>query len=221
MEVIPYKENLLVSAIRGLALVALRLFTRLEVNGMEKFPMAGPVLMVMNHLHWMDVVVALAILPRPAVVFAADKWERVFLIGQILRWSKRTIFVARGEADRKALRAALDVLKADGVLGIAPEGTRSKTGGLQKGHTGAAYLASRTGAAILPMGLAGQESALRMLFRLRRARIQVNIGDPFVLPDTSKQAKGIQLEVYTDDIMHRVAAQLPPQYRGVYAIDTR
>ena len=70
---------------------------------------------------------------------------------------------------------------------------------------------------ILPIGLAGQEKAFRTLFRLRRPTIRVAIGEPFRLPGTPNQAKGEQLDRYTELIMCRLAALLPPEYRGVYA----
>ncbi|MCS6844703.1 MAG: 1-acyl-sn-glycerol-3-phosphate acyltransferase [Caldilineales bacterium] len=203
--------------LRWLANFLLRLLTRLEVHGREKIPLTGAALFTMNHLHWLDVPIGLAIMPRPAVVFAAEKWERHPIIGPLMRWSKSTIFVARGEVDRRALGQALEVLKAGGMLGIAPEGTRSKTGALQPGREGPAYLASRTGAMIVPVAAWGQEKAIAALKRLRRQRIVVRVGDPFVLPGTPNKAKSEQLAAYTEEIMCRIAELLPPEYRGVYA----
>lgn len=203
--------------LRWLANFLLRLLTRFEVHGVEKIPLTGAALFTMNHLHWLDVPIGLAILPRHAVVFAADKWERRPVIGHLMRWSKSTIFVARGEVDRRALGQALEVLKAGGMLGIAPEGTRSKTGALQPGREGPAYLASRTGAVIVPVAAWGQEKAVAALKRLRRQRIVVQVGDPFVLPGTPNKAKSEQLAAYTEEIMCRIAELLPPEYRGVYA----
>jgi 1-acyl-sn-glycerol-3-phosphate acyltransferase len=174
------------------------------------------VLFVSNHLHWLDPVIAIALIPRPATMFAADKWERRPVIGHLLRWTHQTIFVARGEVDRRALGQALQVLKSGGMLGIAPEGTRSKTGCLQEAHTGAAYLASRTGATLLPVGIAGQEKSIACWKRLRRPHIVARVGEPFTLSGTPNRAKGKQLEAYTDEIMHRIAALLPPEYRGFY-----
>ncbi len=195
----------------------LRLFTRLEVHGAEKVPTTGATLWTMNHLHWLDPPIGFAIVERPAAMFAADKWERRPVIGHLLRWSQSTIFVARGEVDRKALSQALEVLKAGALLAIAPEGTRSKTGALQQGREGPAYLASRTGAVIVPVGAYGQEKAVACWKRLRRPHIVVQVGEPFVLPGTPNKAKGPQLAAYTDEIMRRIAALLPPEYRGVYA----
>lgn len=202
--------------LRGLARFLLWVFTRLEVHGVENIPLSGPVLLVSNHLHWLDPVVAVALIPRQATMFAADKWEPVPVIGHLLRWSQNTIFVARGEVDRRALGQALQVLKSGGMLGIAPEGTRSPTGALQEAHSGTAYLASRTGAVVVPMGIAGQEKAVKCWRTLRRPHIVALIGPSFVIPGTPNRVKGEELDAYTVEIMGRIAALLPPEYRGVY-----
>jgi 1-acyl-sn-glycerol-3-phosphate acyltransferase len=202
--------------LRNLAWVGLRLLTRFEVRGVQEIPPTGPALMVMNHLHWLDPVIGIAVVDRPAVMFTAEKWEHRPVIGDVIRWSQRAIFVNRGQADRKALTQALDVLKHGDMLAVAPEGTRSKTGGLQQGREGAAYLASRTGAVIVPLTAYGQEHAERAWKRLRRPHIVVTLGKPFCLEGTPNRAKSQQLEAYTDEIMLRLAVLLPPEYRGVY-----
>ena len=61
--------------LRGLVRVSLRLLTRFEVHGTEKFPQTGTAMYVMNHLHWSDPVIGMAIVSRPAYTFVADKWE--------------------------------------------------------------------------------------------------------------------------------------------------
>lgn len=203
--------------LRWVAIACFRLLTRLEIYGAEHIPKTGPVLVAVNHLHWLDPPIGLVVVPRQSTVFAADKWMEMPGIGHLLRFTQQAISVRRGEIDRQALREALGVLKSGGVLGISPEGTRSRTGGLQQGHTGAAYLASRTGVPILPIVVYGQEHAFATLKRLRRPRIVVVVGAPFVLPGTPNRAKAEELEAYTDQIMRRLAALLPPQYRGVYA----
>lgn len=205
-------------AARAVIRFLLHLLFRIEISGAEHLNQpGGPLLVVTNHLHWLDPPIVFAILPLRATVFAAEKWGAHPLLGPLFRIIGNAIFVHRGEADRRALRQALAVLKAGGVLGIAPEGTRSRTGTMQRGRGGAAYLASRTGATILPIGISGQEKAFRALFRLHRPVIRVMVGEPFVLPGTPNQAKGEELDHYTEQIMRRLAELLPPEYRGVYA----
>ena len=202
--------------IRGVIVFLVKNLTRLEVQGRELVPDQGPYILVVNHLHWLDSPVILTVLPHPARVFAGEKWANRLLIGFLLK-SVNAIFVNRGEVDRKALREALATIKAGGVLGMAPEGTRSKTGGLQRGRSGAAYLAYYSGARLVPVVCTGQEHVISSLMHLRRARVCVRFGPSFEPPPVSGKVTTAHLHSFTEGIMHRLAALLPPEYRGVYA----
>ncbi len=202
--------------IRGVIAFLVKNLTRLEVQGRELVPDQGPYILVVNHLHWLDSPVILTVLPHPARVFAGEKWANRLLIGFLLK-SVNAIFVNRGEVDRKALREALATVKAGGVLGMAPEGTRSKTGGLQRGRNGAAYLAYHSGARLVPVVCTGQEHVISSLMHLRRARVCVRFGPSFEPPPVSGKVTTAHLDSFTEGIMHRLAALLPPEYRGVYA----
>lgn len=200
---------------RGLIYLVLRILSRLEIEGLEHVPDKGPYLLVSNHLHWLDPPVLGTVFPHRVVVFAAEKWENHWFLGPFLR-SLGAIFVNRGEADRKALRQALAVLNGGGVLGLAPEGTRSKTGAMQRGRSGAAYMAYRTGASLVPVVAWGQEEVFRSLWRLRRATVHVVFGPPFKPPTVEGKASAAQVHAFAEEIMYRLAAMLPPQYRGLY-----
>ena len=128
--------------------LVVRVIVRPDVTGFEHVPLSGPLIVSCNHLHALDIPAVGLVIPRWQAVFAADKW-RGKLGGWILEHGTRVIYVARGEADREAMNQALEVLRAGGALAVAPEGTRSRTGGLQQGRDGAVYLASRTGATII------------------------------------------------------------------------
>jgi 1-acyl-sn-glycerol-3-phosphate acyltransferase len=155
----------------------------------------------------------MAVFPSPVTVFAGHTHRHEFIIGEVMN-ALGAIWVKRGEVDRHALRAALDALKAGGLLGLAPEGTRSRTGGLLKGKIGAAYLATRADAPLVPVALTGTEIGLPALLKLGRPRITVTIGPPFRLPNP--QAGRQELEAHTDLIMRTLAEMLPDKYRGVY-----
>ncbi len=199
----------------------IRTLARVEIEGRENVPERGPLIVAVNHLHWLDIplaLMALPILPGPATAFAAEKWHHRFPGGHILAALGAT-FVRRGAPDRRALQRAMEILKAGGIFGIAPEGTRSRVGELQPARAGIAYIASRTGAPILPMAAYGQEKVFSSLRRGRRATVRVVIGKPFTLPGTPNRARGELLEGYTDTIMRRLAELLPPEYRGAYGDD--
>jgi 1-acyl-sn-glycerol-3-phosphate acyltransferase len=201
--------------IRGLIRFLLHLLSRVEVSGLEHLPDRGPYLLITNHLHWLDPPALMAEYPHRGHVFAAEKWEVHWFFGPLFR-SLDAIFVQRGEVDRKALRQALAVLRGGGVLGLAPEGTRSKTGGLQRGRSGAAYMAYRTGAPVVPIVIWGQEKVFPSLWRLRRARVRVAFGPPFKPPPVEGKASASEVHAFVEEMMYHLAAMLPAEYRGVY-----
>lgn len=208
----PLLHRLLRSLIRGL----FRLLCRLEVRGSEHVPTEGPFILVSNHLHWLDIPLLWVTFPCRVTVFAARKWGRRPVIGWLLRTLGNAIFVFRGQVDRQALRQAIKVLKEGNILAVAPEGTRSKTGALQQGKDGVAYIAARTGVMLVPVVAYGQEKVFRSLLRGRRAEVRVVFGPPFILPGTPGRVSKEQLHAFTEQIMLRLAAMLPPAYRGVY-----
>jgi 1-acyl-sn-glycerol-3-phosphate acyltransferase len=191
---------------------------RVEVEGLEHVPDKGPYLLLTNHLHWLDPPALMAAFPYRGYVFAAAKREKHWFFGPLFR-SLDAIWVHRGEVDRKALRQAMAVLKGGGVLGMAPEGTRSDTGTLQRGRGGAAYLAYRASAPVVPVVVAGQENVFSSLKHLRRAQIRIVFGQPFAprpLPQGAR-AGATEIRAFTEEIMYSLAALLPQEYRGLYS----
>ena len=194
------------------------LLSRTEIEGLEYVPEEGPYLLLTNHLHWLDPPALMAAFPYRGYVFAAAKREKHWFFGPLFR-SLDAIWVHRGEVDRKALRQALAVLKGGGVLGMAPEGTRSHTGAMQQGRGGAAYFAYRTGASVVPVVVTGQEQAFAALRKLHRARIRIRFGPPFApapLPP-DERVGAAEIRAFTEEIMYNLAAMLPPEYRGLYS----
>jgi 1-acyl-sn-glycerol-3-phosphate acyltransferase len=197
----------------GLAL-ALRASARLTVEGIDRVPTCGPTILAVNHLSAMDVPLALAVLPRPAVMLAKDDLRRWRIVDWLLSDIGHTIYLKRGEGDVDALDRALAVLKSGGMVALGPEGRRSADG-LGRGLTGVGYLAAHSGAPVVPMAAWGQERLGRSWRRLRRAPIQVRFGPPLTFADAPRTAR--DLREHTDAIMRAIAAQLPTQYRGIYA----
>lgn len=192
------------------------LLVRVRVIGQENFPPSGPYILATNHLSVFDLPLLLTVCPHTVRAFAASKHRRNPFYFVVLS-AAGSIWVRRGEIDREALRGALEVLRRGEVLGIAPEGTRARrVYALQRGKTGAAYLATRAGVPIVPVGMTGTEKVKENLPRLCRTDVTVTVGEPFRLPE-SGPVRGPKLDEYTDIIMRRIAALLPPEYRGVYA----
>lgn len=208
------RRRLLLGILRAL----LRLAARCEVSGRANIPAGGPLLVVFNHLAHLDGPLILAVMPFEVEAIGLSDLYRVPITGQLLRLYG-IIPVHRDQYDREVLRRALNVLAEGRVLALAPEARQSPTHTLERGRTGAAYLALRTGAPLLPVGITGTETIYAAWRQLRRPRLTVNIGAPFYL--TGPLARGAQrraqLDAGRDEIMRRIAALLPLQYRGVYA----
>jgi 1-acyl-sn-glycerol-3-phosphate acyltransferase len=191
------------------------LLLRQEVRGRENLPALGPYLLAFNHLSMVDAPLLLMHVPRQMSGMMTDKYAQSPFISWLAN-RLGVLWVTRGEADMDAIKAGLGHLRSGGILAISPEGTRSLTGQLLKGKTGVAYLATRTGVPIVPVGLSGTEKVYANVRRLGRTPVKLIVGQPFSLPPDSR-AKGEKLEEYTELIMRRIAALLPPEYRGAYA----
>lgn len=207
--------------VREIVRFIFHLLTRVEVVGLENIPKQGACLLAANHIALWDAPLVFALLERDdATGLIADTYkENVFF-----RWlidSSGGIWINREQADLHALREAIGYLRKGGMLGVAPEGTRSRTAGLIQAKTGVAYLAEKARVPIIPIAISGTDKAVRLLARLRRSPIQVQVGEPFLLPPIERDDRGSSLERNADEIMCRIAAMLPPFYRGVYASHPR
>ena len=147
----------------------------------ERVPGAGPIVLVANHAAFLDGPLVLAMSPRPAhFLVKADAFRG--LVGAVLRGVGQ-IPVDRSVGDRSALGAAVAVLERGGVVGIFPEGTRSRAGDVDEVNQGAAWIALRTGARIVPVAVRGTRVAGRSADALPRVRTRLDVvfGQPFAL----------------------------------------
>jgi 1-acyl-sn-glycerol-3-phosphate acyltransferase len=205
--------------VRLLLRLFFRIFTHLETTGIENLPASGGFIVAANHLGRLDVALVYHLLDRRDVyLLVAEKYRKY----AIFRWLVRhldAVFVERFSADFRALREMLNRLQRGGVLVIAPEGTRSPTGALIEGKPGGSYLAVKAEVPILPVAVTGtwDKQVLAQFSRLRRPRLAVRVGAPFSLPPLDGRERDAALQAHTEEIMCRIAALLPPEYRGVYA----
>lgn len=188
----------------------------LQLDSMSKFPDEGPLLVVCNHLSNIDPWIFGGF--GPGALYCMSKRE--LFSNPVVSWilaGCNCFPVDRGAADRRALRTALDVLSRRGRLLIFLEGTRSATPGMRRAEAGVGFLARRSGASILPVGVWGTEAALPRGHRLpRRVPIRLRLGPVFQLPERLPGERRDDQAV-ADLIGSRIAELLPPAYRGVYA----
>jgi len=186
---------------------------RVTVRGVENIPLAGGVLLTMNHPGGADPVLVMGFTPRYlAIVGKAEIMGWPVLA--FLAWAYGMIPVQRGEVDRGALKAGLAVLRSGGALLLAPEGREVPSGAMEKARGGAAFLAVRGQVPILPIAITGTAWAnvLSAWRRLRRPPVTLTFGQPFRLAPEAKRPEA------SEQIMRHIAALLPPEYRGVYAM---
>lgn len=217
----PYpRRRLIRGVLQRLARLALALLTDLEIAGRENLPQGGPLLVVANHFSYIDPVAMVQIVPWPIEFVGgfqmpnAPSWAT--WIPKV--WGYYPVY--RGTGSRHALRAAEAVLAQGGVLGIFPEAGSWATV-LRPARPGAAYLATRTGAPILPMGFAGLVDVFPRLRRGRRAHVTLRIGQPFGPFDAAGRgrARRQQVDEIGHEIMRHIAELIPPERRGHYSDD--
>jgi 1-acyl-sn-glycerol-3-phosphate acyltransferase len=183
---------------------------------MENYLLHNPALVVINHLGDPDGVLLLACLPEFPEAIGKIELRNI----SILRWvmdGLGTIWVHRGQPDRKAIGAALEAFQQGRRVIIAPEGRESLTGALEAGTDGAAYLALKGSVPVVPVTITGTETRriYGNLRRLRRTTVTLTVGQPFVLQPYADRRQALRQG--TRLIMERLALQLPREYRGVYS----
>jgi 1-acyl-sn-glycerol-3-phosphate acyltransferase len=197
--------------------LAFTLLVRLDrVEGLEFIPRNGPGILLMNHIGWVDAIVLVHVVPRYIVPLAKVEVFDYPVIGVFSRkWG--AIPVQREGFDRRAVQSALEVLNKNEIILVAPEGTRNPE--LQKGKGGFAYLASRSGAPIIPVAIEGSPGypVIRYSRRWRESPITVKFGQPFIYREEYKRAGRDELKKLSDEAMYYLAAMLPEERRGYYS----
>jgi len=204
--------------LRSLVRFVMNLIADVDLVGMDKLPL-GNVLLAANHLGRLDTAVLLYAIDRDDIIMAiAEKYKNHPLFGAMGR-AVDAVWLNRFEADFSALREILVRMKKGGLMVIAPEGTRSKTEALQEGKMGVAFLASKAGYPVVPVALTGTEDrgVIENLKRFRRSKIRAVAGDPFMVEIPKGRGREQAMRNATDEIMCRIAVELPEKYRGVYA----
>lgn len=183
---------MLYSLARFLCRIILKIFFNVRASGTEDFPNHGPVIVYSNHKSMWDPVIIGCILKRPVFFMAKQELFDIPFIGLILR-NINAFPVKRNTADRKAIRKAIQLLSEEKVLGIFPEGTRSKSGYLLKPEPGLALIALKNSQTkLVPVAIKGNYKFF--------TNIEVIFGKPNVLD--------IKAERYNSQMLKDLSAQL-------------
>ena len=207
--------------LRRVLLFLFRVLTRLDLVGEENIPEQGGCLLASNHLSRLDAPLIFSVLQRKdSTALIANKYKKYPFFRWIIEGAQG-IWLDRENPDYGALRATVKYLRSGRMIGIAPEGTRSSTGGLMQPKPGVAFLAAKANVPIVPVAITGTERTMQDLIRFRRSPIRVEFGEPFMLSVNREKDRDASLSQAADEIMCQIARLLPDKYRGVYSDHSR
>jgi len=199
-----------------IARLLLGLLTQVEINGKEKLPQKGPIILAGNHVAVLESVMMAAYTPGIIEFFGTGDIpfdpNYAFIAN-----SYGLIPINRGNLDRKGLNAAVDILEQNGILGIFPEGgTWDPT--QMEAQTGVAWISYKANAPILPIGFGGVDGGLKKAFNLKRPKLTMNVGPlipPVTLKDTTLSMKA-NLESAANNVMAEINALIPQEDLHIY-----
>jgi 1-acyl-sn-glycerol-3-phosphate acyltransferase len=206
--------------LRKLSILAFGIVSKMEIIGRENLPEKGPLLLVGNHFSFIDPVSFVRIARWPIEFLGGAEFAHappsVRWIPSI--WGYYPLF--RGTGSTYALKAAEAILRQGGILGIFPEaGNWAEV--LRPARPGTAFLATRTGAPLVPVGIHGLNDVFPSLGEGKRARVTLRIGKkfgPFKVTGRGRERRR-QLDKIGHEIMRHIAELLPPEKRGHYSDD--
>lgn len=179
-----FDPNPVYCLIRGTFRLLFRTYGSWRIHGHEHIPSDGPVIIISNHISYLDPPLMGSAVRRP-VAYMAKK--ELFTGNRLLAWvctKLESYPVRQNTADREALRLSFDRLDRSWMIGIFPEGHRSESGNLQPFESGFAMIALRSRVPVVPCGFAGTRDMLRPHSKvLRRSPIEVHFGPPVDLSD--------------------------------------
>jgi 1-acyl-sn-glycerol-3-phosphate acyltransferase len=194
-----------------------RILCNIDDAQLINVPQYGPLIITSNHINFIEVpLIYTHLQPRRITGFAkAETWNNPAMGFLFNLWD--AIPIKRGEADTDAFRSALDALKQGKILAIAPEGTRSESGKLQRGLPGIVMLAQRSKAPILPLAYYGGERLRDNINRFKRTNFYIRVGKLFKLSFPEGKIDRATRNKIVDEIMFQIAIILPEEYRGQYS----
>lgn len=189
---------------------------RIEHKPLTNVPKHGPLILAINHIGSLEVPLFAALLqPRKTIALAKiETWNNKLMGWLFDLWE--AIPIRRGEVDLEAIRRCLIVLKAGSMLVVAPEGTRSYNGRLQRGQPGISFITLRSGSLILPIVHWGGENFGTNLRHIKRTDFHIRVGRPFTLDAKGQKVTREVRQVMADEIMYQLAVLMPEEYRGEY-----
>ncbi len=202
--------------LRKILTVAIKVLTRTTYDGLENIPAEGGALIAFNHGSFLDSVVLFI---NPKRHDLTGMVTRKYLKNPVVKWIVTTagiIWLDRDSADFAAFTAGVKTLRGGWMLGLSPEGTRSRTGELLQGKAGIVLLEQKTRVPVIPTGIVGMKDVFKKILTLQRPKITVKFGKPITFPPLSREHREEEMNAEIDKIMAHIAALLPEDQRGYY-----
>ena len=213
VSIVSIKARFLNSVVR----ILFRLTCTIDTHEFEKIPAEGPGILLTNHTTNLEGPLYYVFLrSRKATALGKQElWENRFTRMFMEAWN--VIPLHRGRVDSAAMNQAMERLDQGWFLGVAAEGTRSKTGQLKSGQPGAAMLAARKHVPVYPLVHWGLMDIGTNLKRFKRTHVGVKAGKPFYVEVPDGDPNRMQLKDITNEMMYQLAAVLPERYRGAFS----
>lgn len=205
--------------VTGFISFLLHILCKVDKTEISALPLKGPCIFVTNHVNFLEVPMIYTCV-QPRIVHSLIKietWENPIL--RFLAGIWHAIPIRRGVSDFSAFSAVEEVFKNDGILIMAPEGTRSKTGVLQRGHAGAVLLAVHNKVPVYPLVHTGGQHIYTNLKRCKRTTFTFHVGKPFYIDTNGEKLDSALRQKLTTQLMYRIAILLPEEQRGHYAFE--
>ncbi len=190
--------------VRFLIRVVLFRWFRLQARGAEHLSLAGPVIVAPVHRSGLDSPLIAGLTSRRLRALGKES----LFVSPVSAWvcaALGAIPLRRGEADRVAMRSARDLLDLGEMMIVFPEGTRQTGKRVAGVFDGMSYLASKTGASIVPIGIAGTEEAMPSGAKFpRRSRVAIVVGQP--IPAPQGRVSRPALTAFSADVTERLQA---------------
>jgi 1-acyl-sn-glycerol-3-phosphate acyltransferase len=194
------KKTVVYRGVAGLLTVLSWLLFRPTVVGRENIPLKGPVLIAPIHRSNVDFAFTLFISPRKVFFMAKESIFKVPLLGPLVA-HLGAFPVKRGAADRESMSSAEEVLRQGHALVLFPEGTRKEGLSVHKLHDGAMFVAARTGATVVPVGIGGSDKAMPLGAKLPRpAKIRIVVGKPIQPPVSEGRVSRSQISEKSEEL---------------------
>lgn len=218
---VPYPRRRVIRAIlRAGITISLSALADFHITGRENLPAGGPLLIIGNHFSFIDPVALIHITKYPLEFIGGTRTPNAPPWTDVFRKAWGILPIVRGGSSRDGLLRAQRFLEQKGVLSIFPEGGSWATV-LRPPRPGAALLATRTGAKILPIGFDGLIDIFPMARRGKRAQVHICIGQPFGPFQAAGSGRSARqaMDEAGHEMMRRISELIPPERHGFYSTD--